>query len=66
MRDAFASAVDKQMASDNQRRRNNLEKFKVGNFVLLLTTLTQDASVTNLGATKLTPRYIGPFIKSLK
>ena len=61
VRDALASAVDKQKASANQRGRKTLKKFIMGESVLLSTTGTQEASVTNLGANKLSPRYIGPF-----
>lgn len=59
--EAIAAAVDKQKASANERGRKNREKFKVGDSVLLSTTGLKETIVTNLGASKLAPRYISPF-----
>ena len=38
-----------------------MSKFKKGNRVLLSTEGLRDSAVTNLGASKLAPRFIGPF-----
>ncbi|KAG3148749.1 hypothetical protein PC128_g23529 [Phytophthora cactorum] len=65
VRDAIASAVDRQKQYADQRRRKNLEKFAVGDRVLLSTAGFQPSLVTNLGTSKLAPRYIGPFKRSL-
>lgn len=61
VRDAIANAVDKQKASVDARGRKNHERFMLGDKVLLSTTGIQAASITNLGANKLVPRFIGPF-----
>ncbi|KAG4048005.1 hypothetical protein PC123_g16663 [Phytophthora cactorum] len=45
----------------DQRGRKNVEQFSVGDRVLLSTTGLRPTLVTNLGASKLAPRYIGPF-----
>ncbi|GMF43598.1 unnamed protein product [Phytophthora fragariaefolia] len=61
VRDAIATAVDRQKEYADQRGRKNLERFAVGDRVLLSKAGIQLALVTNLGASKLAPRYIGPF-----
>ncbi|ETP38825.1 hypothetical protein F442_13657 [Phytophthora nicotianae P10297] len=61
VRDAIATAVDRQKESADQRGRKNLKRFNVGDRVLLSTSGITPTSVTNLGANKLTPRFIGPF-----
>ncbi|GMF54553.1 unnamed protein product [Phytophthora fragariaefolia] len=61
VRDAIATAVDRQKEYADQRGRENLERFAVGDRVLLSTAGIQPALVTYLGASKLMPRYIGPF-----
>ncbi|GMF46490.1 unnamed protein product [Phytophthora fragariaefolia] len=61
VRDAIATAVDRQKEYADQRGRKNLERFAVGDRVLLSTAGIQPALVTNLGASKLAPRYVGPF-----
>ncbi|GMG14721.1 unnamed protein product [Phytophthora fragariaefolia] len=61
VRDAIAVAVDRQKENADRRGRKNMEKFAVGDRVLLSTTGIQPILVTNLGANKLAPRYIGPF-----
>ncbi|ETO99624.1 hypothetical protein F441_22960, partial [Phytophthora nicotianae CJ01A1] len=45
----------------DQRGRKNLERFNVGDRVLLSTSGITPTSVTNLGANKLASRFIGPF-----
>ncbi|KAE9348563.1 hypothetical protein PF008_g7280 [Phytophthora fragariae] len=61
VRDAIEVAVDRQKEDADRRGRKNIEKFAVGDRVLLSTTGIQPILVTNLGANKLPPRYIGPF-----
>ena len=61
VRDALQEAVDKQKENADKRGRKNLLTFKEGDRVLLSTSGLPDTSVTNLGANKLAPRYIGPF-----
>lgn len=61
VRDAIATAVDKQKTSADEHRRKNREKFKDGDYFLLSTTGIIKAKVTNLNASKLAPRYNGPF-----
>ncbi|GMF37832.1 unnamed protein product [Phytophthora fragariaefolia] len=61
VRDAIVTAVDRQKKYADQRGRKNLKRLAVGDRVLLSTAGIQPALVTNLGASKLAPRYIGPF-----
>ncbi|OWZ00127.1 LOW QUALITY PROTEIN: hypothetical protein PHMEG_00028756 [Phytophthora megakarya] len=61
VRDALQSAVDKQKEYADQRGRKNMSVFRKGDRVLLSTTGIQSTAITNLGANKLAPRYIGPF-----
>ncbi|GMF41007.1 unnamed protein product [Phytophthora fragariaefolia] len=61
VRDAIATAVDRQTEYADQRGRKILERLAVGDRVLLSTAGIQPALVTNLGASKRAPRYIGPF-----
>ncbi|KAG3091669.1 hypothetical protein PI125_g17367 [Phytophthora idaei] len=61
VRDAIAPAVDRQKQYADQHGRKNLEKNAVGDRVLLSTAGIQPSIVTNLGTSKLAPRYIGPF-----
>ena len=63
VRDAMASAQDKQKEYADQHGRKNNEHFSVGDKVLLSTaTLPKNAiSVLPCGTTKLLPRFIGPF-----
>ena len=63
VRDAMASAQDKQKQDADQHGRKNNEHFSVGDKVLLSTaTLPKHAiSVLPGGTTKLLPRFIGPF-----
>ncbi|OWZ08836.1 LOW QUALITY PROTEIN: hypothetical protein PHMEG_00018555 [Phytophthora megakarya] len=59
VRNAITAAVDRQKEYAQRRGRTNLEKFAVGDRVLLSTAAIQPAAVTNLGANKLAPRFIG-------
>ncbi|POM79944.1 Hypothetical protein PHPALM_2278 [Phytophthora palmivora] len=61
VRDAIAMTVDRQKENADRRGRKNMETFAVGDRVLLSTAGIQPTLVTNLGANKLAPRYIGPF-----
>ncbi|ETL87682.1 hypothetical protein L917_13172 [Phytophthora nicotianae] len=61
VRDAIATAVDRQKEYADQRGRKHLERFNVGDRVLLSTLGITPTSVTYLGANKLAPRFIGPF-----
>ncbi|KAG6578261.1 reverse transcriptase [Phytophthora cinnamomi] len=61
VRDAIATAVDRQKENVDRRGRKNMERFAVGDRVLLSTSGIRPTLVTNLGANKLAPRFIGPF-----
>ncbi|ETP38248.1 hypothetical protein F442_14088 [Phytophthora nicotianae P10297] len=61
VRNAIAVAVDRQKEYADRRGRKNVERFVVGNRVLLSTAGIRPTAVTNLGASKLAPRFIGPF-----
>ncbi|KAG2778518.1 hypothetical protein Pcac1_g11308 [Phytophthora cactorum] len=61
VRDALQSAVDKQKENTDKRCRKHTVSFTTGERVLLSTTGTRDSAVTNLGASKLAPHFIGPF-----
>ncbi|KAE8881599.1 hypothetical protein PF003_g34334 [Phytophthora fragariae] len=65
VRDALQVAVDRQKANADRRGRKNTSSFRRGERVLLSTEGIQGTAVTNLGANKLAPRFIGPF-KMLK
>ncbi|GMF55522.1 unnamed protein product [Phytophthora fragariaefolia] len=61
VQDAIAASVDRQkMNADNNGRRSTNE-FKVGLLVLLATQNLPKHSVSDFGASKLAPRFIGPF-----
>ncbi|KAE9288391.1 hypothetical protein PR003_g25816 [Phytophthora rubi] len=60
VRDALQVAVDRQKANADRRGRKNMS-FRRGELVLLSTDGIQGTAVTNLGANKLAPRFIGPF-----
>ena len=63
VRDAMASAQDKQKKYADRNGRKNNKRFRVGRkFLLNTSTLPKNAiSVLPDGTTKLLPRYIGPF-----
>jgi hypothetical protein len=61
VRDALAHAVDIQKGNADTRGRKNLEKFNVGDLVLLSTDNLKDNVISNLGSHKLLPKYIGPY-----
>ncbi|GMF25304.1 unnamed protein product [Phytophthora fragariaefolia] len=59
--DALQVAVDRQKAYADRRGRKNMSSFRRGERVLLSTDGIQGTAATNLGASKLAPRFIGPF-----
>ncbi|OWZ02271.1 Retrovirus Polyprotein [Phytophthora megakarya] len=61
VRDALQAAVDRQKLNADKRGRKNTAKFMTGDRVLLSTKGIRDSAVTNLGASKLAPRFIGLF-----
>uniref|UniRef100_H3GE81 Chromo domain-containing protein n=1 Tax=Phytophthora ramorum TaxID=164328 RepID=H3GE81_PHYRM len=61
VRDALQEAVDKQKENADKRGRKNVATFTTGDRVLLATDGIRSSAVTNLGASKLAPRFIGPF-----
>ncbi|KAE8965233.1 hypothetical protein PR002_g28737 [Phytophthora rubi] len=61
VRDALQDAVDKQKENADKRGRKNMATFATGDKVLLSTDGIRSSAVTNLGASKLAPRFIGPF-----
>ncbi|GMF49875.1 unnamed protein product [Phytophthora fragariaefolia] len=61
VRDALQDAVDKQKENADKRGRKNMATFTIGEHVLLSTDSFRSSAVTNLGASKLAPRFIGPF-----
>ncbi|GMF51231.1 unnamed protein product [Phytophthora fragariaefolia] len=65
VRDALQAAADQQKAKADRRGQINMLSFRRGDRVLLSTDGIQGSAVTNLGANKLAPRFIGP-LKILK
>ena len=61
VQDSIAYAVDKQKQSADKNGRANVLLFKVNDLVLLSTVNLPKNVVTNVGSTKLLPKYIGPF-----
>ncbi|KAE8915895.1 hypothetical protein PF003_g920 [Phytophthora fragariae] len=61
VRDALQDAVDKQKQNADKRGRKNMATFETGDQVLLSTDGIWSSAVTNRGASKLAPRFIGPF-----
>ncbi|KAE9335525.1 hypothetical protein PR003_g12969 [Phytophthora rubi] len=61
VRDALQDAVDKQQDNADKRGRKNMATFETGDQVLLSTDGIRSSAETNLGASKLAPRFIGPF-----
>ena len=59
--ETLQSAVDKQKEYAASHGTKNTSQFKKGDRVLLSTEGLRDSAVTNLGASKLSPRFIGPF-----
>ncbi|GMF43233.1 unnamed protein product [Phytophthora fragariaefolia] len=61
VRDALQAAAGQQKVNADRRGRKNMLSFRRGDRVLLSTDGIQGSAVTNLGANKLAPRFIGPF-----
>ncbi|KAG3121307.1 hypothetical protein PI124_g1137 [Phytophthora idaei] len=61
VRDAIAAAVARQKEYADRRGRKNIDQFAVGDRVLLSTDGIKPTSVTNFGANRIAPRYIGSF-----
>lgn len=61
VRDALQDSADKQKAAAQKRGHKNTNVYSVGDRVLLSTDEIRHSSVTNLGASKLAPRFTGPF-----
>lgn len=61
VKDAIAGAVDQQKENADRFGRRHIEVFDVGDRVLLSTGNLPVSAVSNLGSSKLTPRFIGPF-----
>ncbi|GMF42287.1 unnamed protein product [Phytophthora fragariaefolia] len=59
--DAIAASVDRQMLNADNNGRGNTNEFKVGSLVLLATQNLDKHAVSDFGASKLVPRFIGPF-----
>lgn len=61
VQDSIAESLDKQKENSDKRGRKNHYLFKIGDKVLLSTTNLPAHVVTNVGSSKLLPRFIGPF-----
>ena len=54
-------AVDRQKRNADKNGRSNVLSFKVNDLVYLSTVILPRHAVTNIGRSKLMPKYIGPF-----
>ncbi|KAE8913177.1 hypothetical protein PF005_g5233 [Phytophthora fragariae] len=61
VRDARQATVKKQKDNADKRGRKEMTTFDTGDQVLMSTDGIHSSEVTNLGASKLAPRFIGPF-----
>ncbi|GMF55840.1 unnamed protein product [Phytophthora fragariaefolia] len=61
VQDAIAASVDRQKLNADNNGRGNTNEFKVGSLVLLATQNLAKRAVSDSGASKLAPRFIGPF-----
>ncbi|GMF59175.1 unnamed protein product [Phytophthora fragariaefolia] len=61
VQDAIAASVDRQKLNADNNGRGNSNEFKVGSLVLLATQNLAKHAVSDFGASKLAPRFIGPF-----
>ena len=61
MQDSIANAVDRQKRNADGHGRANFLLFNVGDLVLLSTVNLPKHVVTNVGDSKLLPKYIEPF-----
>ena len=61
VQDSIANAVDRQKRNADKHGRANDLSFKVNDLVLLSTVNLPKRVVTNVGSSKLLPKFIGPF-----
>ncbi|GMF53734.1 unnamed protein product [Phytophthora fragariaefolia] len=61
VQDAIAASVDRQKLNADNNGRGNTNEFKVNSLVLLATQNLAKHAVSDFGASKLAPRFIGPF-----
>ncbi|KAG3133833.1 hypothetical protein PI126_g18985 [Phytophthora idaei] len=61
VQDAIAAFVDRQKLNADNVGRGNTNEFKKGSLVLLATQNLPQHAVSDFGASKLAPRFIGPF-----
>jgi hypothetical protein len=61
VQDAIAASVDRQKLNADNVGRGNMNEFKKGSLVLLATQNLPKHAVSDFGASKLAPRFIGPF-----
>jgi hypothetical protein len=61
VQDSIAHSVDRQKHNADRNGRANILSFEEGDLVLLSTTTLPTHAVTNVGSSKLLPKYIGPF-----
>ncbi|GMF63378.1 unnamed protein product [Phytophthora fragariaefolia] len=61
VQDAIAASVDRQKRNADNNNRGNTNEFKIGSLVLLATQNLAKHAVFDFGASKLVPRFIGPF-----
>ncbi|GMF54826.1 unnamed protein product [Phytophthora fragariaefolia] len=66
VQDAIAASVDRQKLNADNNGRGNSNEFKVGSLVLLATQNLAKYTVSDFGASKLAPRFIGPFTELAK
>ncbi|KAG3179160.1 hypothetical protein PC128_g16055 [Phytophthora cactorum] len=63
VQDAIAASVDRQKLNADNVGRGNTNEFEKDSLVLLATQNLPRHAVSNFGASKLAPRFIGPFTK---
>ncbi|KAG3054796.1 hypothetical protein PI125_g25808 [Phytophthora idaei] len=61
VQDAIAASVDRQKLNADSVGRGNTNEFEKGSLVLLATQNLPRHAVSDFGASKLAPRFIGPF-----
>ncbi|OWZ07934.1 reverse transcriptase, partial [Phytophthora megakarya] len=62
VQDAIAASADRQKLNADNVGRGNTTEFKIGPLVLLATQNLPTHAVSGFGASKLAPRFIGPFM----
>ncbi|OWZ14095.1 reverse transcriptase [Phytophthora megakarya] len=62
VQDAIAASADRQKLNTDNVGRGNTTEFKIGSLVLLATQNLPAHAVSGFGASKLAPRFIGPFM----